>query len=291
MEKDRSDMIIEKLREMIEEGPGAPLSPGKVVVVRSEAVDLLDTLQDTIHKEMVTYREISDRKAKILQDARDEAERILSEAERGASRIRVTKRRDGEPLSFSLQDMDPDDRKSLRTANDIYAASLIYTDEMLTEADHLISDAVDKIEQEYMKMRATLKEKKRAISENKTELIRSLNSLTQEDRYSQLLEIADLLSEELYLEKKKQLAKEQEGQMEIHFDKDLVPEQLGGDQDAPSHDKKDRKETPAGDAGEVKAKRVRPAINPDRTQKKIEVESHAAKEARPRGTKTIHKKD
>ncbi|MBR6171557.1 MAG: hypothetical protein IKQ49_00060 [Eubacterium sp.] len=247
-EKDRTEAILEKLREMIEEGPNAPLSSGKVMLVREEALELLDHLQDTVRKELSVYREVNDKRAKLLEDARHEAEKILYEAERSASRIRVTKRRDGEPLSFSLSEMEADERKTLRTANDIYAASLIYTDEMLTEVDHLLTDAEGRIEEEYRKMLSTLREKKKAISDNKSELIRSLNDLTPDDRYAQLLEIADLLSVELYREKQRQLSLKQEGQMEIQFD----PE----------------------DAEDL------PGYNPDRTEVKIEVESHAKREQR-----------
>ncbi|MBR3539364.1 MAG: hypothetical protein IKN79_09885 [Eubacterium sp.] len=247
-EKDRTEAILEKLREMIEEGPNAPLSSGKVMLVREEALELLDHLQDTVRKELSVYREVNDKRAKLLEDARREAEKILYEAERSASRIRVTKRRDGEPLSFSLSEMEADERKTLRTANDIYAASLIYTDEMLTEVDHLLTDAEGRIEEEYRKMLSTLREKKKAISDNKSELIRSLNDLTPDDRYAQLLEIADLLSVELYREKQRQLSLKQEGQMEIQFD----PEDA---------------EDP-------------PGYNPDRTEVKIEVESHAKREQR-----------
>ena len=267
-QKDRSDSIIEKLREMIAEGQSAPLSTNKVMIVREEALDLLNLLQDTVREELRIYREVNDRRAKIINDAREDAERILFEAERSASRIRVTKHREDEPVGYSLEDMDKEQRETLRTANDIYAASLIYTDEMLTEVDHFMADSVEKIEQEYMKMRATLREKQKAISNNKAELVRSLNDLTQNDRYSQLIELSELLSVELYREKQKQRAldRERESQMEIQFD---LPEQ----------------EEPESNTAAVSfepepaaAKRPRPVINPDRTEKKIRVESHAKKE-------------
>ena len=257
-EKDRTEAVLERLREMIEEGPNAPLSSGKVMLVREEALELLDILQDTVREELRIYREVNDKRAKLLEDARHEAEKILYEAERSASRIRVTKRREGEPLSFSLQDMEADERKTLRTANDIYAASLIYTDEMLTEVDHLLTDAEGRIEEEYRKMLSTLREKKKAITDNKTELIRSLNDLSQEDRYAQLVEIADLLSVELYREKQRQQSLKQEGQLEIQFDTE--------DPDTP------------------------PGYNPDRTEVKIEVESHAARDMK-KAKKDAKKKD
>jgi len=280
--RDRADSIIEKLREMIEEGQSAPLSSGKVILVREEALDLLDLLQDTVQEELKTYREVNDKRAKLLQEAREDAERILFEAERSASRIRVTKHKEDEPVGFSLEAMSREERDALHTANDIYAASMIYTDEMLTEVDHFMADAVDKIEQEYMKMRATLREKQKAISENKAELVRSLNDLSQNDRYAQLVELSELLSVELYREKLKQRArdKEKESQMEIHFDETQSDMGLDG-ADPRLSDK-------TIDLGAVKSanpKRPRPVINPDRTEKKIRVDSHAQREGNPRRVK------
>lgn len=284
--KDRSDRIIEKLREMTVEGQSAPLSSGKVMLVREEVLELLDALQDTVQEELRTYREINDRRAKILADAKADAERILFEAERSASRIRVTKHREDEPSGFLLEDMDKEERETLRTANDIYAASLIYTDEMLTEVDHFMADAVERIDEEYRKMQASLKEKQRAISENKAELVRSLNDLTQNDRYAQLVELSDLLAVELYREKQKQRArdKEKEGQLEIQFDQDEPGPEEGG----PEEDQDLLSDRPG--AARVK-RRPRPVINPDRTEKKIRVESHAEKEAGSRGVKALSPKD
>ena len=224
MEKDRSVAMIEEMRKRIVEGQNFPLQPAKVVINRAELLELLDQLEGNVCEELKAYREVTDKRAKILSDAKKEADKIIFEAEKSASRIRVTKRRDGEPLNFSLAEMDAEEKKALRTAGDIYAASLIYTDEMLTEVDHLLADAYDKLEQEYKLMQIMLKEKMDAITDNKTELLRSLNSFTKEDRYAQIVELSQLLSVELYREKEKEKAKEKERatQMEIRFDMDLA---------------------------------------------------------------------
>jgi hypothetical protein len=286
--RDRADSIIEKLREMIEEGQSAPLSSGKVILVREEALDLLDLLQDTVQEELKTYREVNDKRAKLLQEAREDAERILFEAERSASRIRVTKHKEDEPVGFSLEAMSREERDALHTANDIYAASMIYTDEMLTEVDHFMADAVDKIEQEYMKMRATLREKQKAISENKAELVRSLNDLSQNDRYAQLVELSELLSVELYREKLKQRArdKEKESQLEIHFDETQSDMGLDG-----ADPRLSDKTIDLGAVKSANSKRPRPVINPDRTEKKIRVDSHAQREGNPRRVKKVSLED
>ncbi len=220
MEKDRSVAIIEAMRKLVVEGQSFPLQQAKVVLVRQDMLDLLDQLEGSVREELKGYREVTDKRAKIISDAKKEAEQIIFEAEKSASRIRVTKRRDGEPLNFSPAEMEAEEKKALRTAGDIYAASLIYTDEMLTEVDHLLADAYDKLDQECKLMQSMLKEKMDAIIDNKAELLRSLNSLSKEDRYAQIVELSQLLSVELYREKEKQKALERENktQMQISFD-------------------------------------------------------------------------
>ncbi len=273
MEKDRSVAIIEEMRSRVKEGQSFPLQPAKVVLPREEMLELLDQLEGTVREELKAYREVTDRRAKILNDTKKEAEKILFEAEKSASRIRVTKRREGEPLNFSPAEMDAEEKKALRTAGDIYAASLIYTDEMLTEVDHLLADAFDQLDQEYKAMQGMLQDKMKAITENKTELLRSLNSLTRDDRYAQIMELSQLLSVELYREKQKQRAREKEkaSQMEIRFDGE---ESLGVQPDDPQKEERIPVNT---DGSPINPDRNavgtdRPAINPGRTPVKKEKE-------------------
>ncbi len=266
MEEDRSVAIIEEMRSRVKEGQSFPLQPAKVVLPREEMLELLDQLEGTVREELKAYREVTDRRAKILNDTKKEAEKILFEAEKSASRIRVTKRREGEPLNFSPAEMDAEEKKALRTAGDIYAASLIYTDEMLTEVDHLLADAFDQLDQEYKAMQGMLQDKMKAITENKTELLRSLNSLTRDDRYAQIMELSQLLSVELYREKQKQRAREKEkaSQMEIRFDGE---ESLGVQPDDPQKEDRIPVNTDGSpiDPDRNAVGSDRPAINPDRT--------------------------
>ena len=157
---------------------------------------MLRELENIVQGELKIYREVNDRKGKILTEAKKEAEEILTQAEQNASRIRVTKRMSTLP-AFHPGDLEPEDREALRTAGDIYAASLIYTDEMLTEVNDLLADSYDLVKQQYAKMVETLEEKTRIVAENKAELMGNLKELSKEERYAQIL------SNELYDEKNK----------------------------------------------------------------------------------------
>ena len=191
-QKGRAEILLEGLKTRIEDAPSATFNADKAVLDRNELLKIVNNISEVVKNEMNTYREVNDKKARIINEAKEEAEEILYRAQKSASRIRVTKRRPGEPPSFRASEFSKEEKQSLRTASDIYAASLIYTDEMLTEVDHLVSESYEKIEQEYARMRSTLRKKVEDIAENKAELMSNLNSLKANDRYSQILELSEL---------------------------------------------------------------------------------------------------
>ena len=248
-QKGRAELLLEGLKTRIKDAPSQTMHQENAVLDREELLRLVDNIAEVVKNELNTYREVNDKRARIIKEAKEEAEEILYQAERTASRIRVTKRKDTEPPSFRASDLEKDEKDSLRMASDIYAASLIYTDEMLTEVDHLVADSYEKIEQEYARMRSTLRQKIEDIAENKAELMSNLNGLKANDRYAQILELSELLSVELYNERQKAMAREREERAQMRFI-------LNEDEET-----------------EVKQDSARPPISPDRTAVKIEQES------------------
>ena len=244
--KGRAELLLDGIKTRIKDAPSAAFNQDKAVLDREELLRLLDNVSEVVLTEINACREVNDKRARIINEAKQEAEEILYQAEKTASRIRVTKRKKNEPPAFRAADLSDDEKKTLRTASDIYAASLIYTDEMLTEVDHLVADSYEKIEQEYARMRSTLRQKIEDISENKSELMSSLNGLKANDRYAQILELSDLLSVELYNERVKAMAREKE-------EKDQLRLTLNENGEA-----------------DLKVESARPPISPDRTAKKIE---------------------
>ncbi len=224
----RSDQIIDKLRDMIMNGQSMPLSTGKVVVNRDEAVTLLSELENIVNGELKIYREVNDRRGKIITEAKKEAEDIVYEAEQTASRIRVTKRISNFGSAYRASDLDRDERRALRTANDIYAASIIYTDEMLTEVNDMVAQAYDLMTNQYERTIKTLEDKARQIAENKAELMSNLKELSKDERYSQILELSNLLANELYNEKVKAREMEKNGgyQMELSLEEENSAEDV-----------------------------------------------------------------
>mgnify|MGYP000276486220 CR=1 FL=1 len=85
IEKGRTDQIIEQLIDSVENGQNVPFAPGKVSVNKEETIRLLRELENIVQGELKIYREVNDRKGKILTEAKKEAEEILTQAEQNAS--------------------------------------------------------------------------------------------------------------------------------------------------------------------------------------------------------------
>lgn len=254
VENGRTSQIIEKLVDMIENGQSVPLSTGKVAVNKDEAILMLKELENIVNGELKVYREVNDKKGRIITDAKKEAEDIINQAEQSASRIRVTKKlSSGSTLKSA--GLAKEDKMALRTAHDIYAASLIYTDEMLTEVNDIVAQAYDLIENQYGKMVEVLEEKAAIIAQNKAELMGNLKELSKEERYEQILELSQLLSNELYNERqkatnmqelaieKRKLAEKEDVSAEEN--KEIEPAIKDENDNAPEKDslKEDKKET------------------------------------------------
>lgn len=202
-EKSRTKEIIDRLQGIIENASPVPLTSGKVTIYKDEVKSLLSELASQIEIELKTYHEVNDRKGRIINEAKKEAEKIIYQAEHSASRMRVARRATNvAPLNYDM--LEDEERSALGSANEIYAASLIYTDEMLTEVTELIADAYHNIRSDYEIILQVLDEKLNTISENRTELMMGLQEMETEDRGQQILEIGQLLSNELYNERMKQ---------------------------------------------------------------------------------------
>ena len=196
-DRSRTKEIIERLQMIMDTAPSVPLTTGKVSVYKDEVQSLLTELSSQMEMEIKTYHEVNDRKGKIISEAKKEAERIILEAERSASRMRVTKHTTGvAPIDYSM--LNDEERGALGGANEIYAASLIYTDEMLTEVTDMISDAYHNIRSDYEIILQVLEDKLNILSNNRAELMEGLQEMDPDDRNQQMLEIGQLLSSELY---------------------------------------------------------------------------------------------
>ena len=196
-EKSRTKDIIDRLQSILNTASPVPLASGKVPIYKDEVQSLLTELASQIEIELKTYHEVNDRKGKIINEAKKEAEKIIYEAEHSASRMRVNKRTTNvAPIHY--EELSEEERDALSNANEIYGASLIYTDEMLTEVNELIETAYQNIQTDYQNILQDMEQKMNIIAANRAELMDGLQEMDVADRSQQIIEIGHLLSDELY---------------------------------------------------------------------------------------------
>ena len=196
-EKSRTKDIIDRLQSILDTASPVPLASGKVTIYKDEVQSLLTELASQIEIELKTYHEVNDRKGKIINEAKKEAEKIIYEAEHSASRMRVNKRTTNvAPINY--EELTEEERGALTNANEIYGASLIYTDEMLNEVNQLIETAYQNIQTDYQTILQNMEQKMNVIAANRAELMDGLQEMDTADRSQQIIEIGHLLSDELY---------------------------------------------------------------------------------------------
>lgn len=196
-DKSRTKEIIERLQNIMDGASPVPLASGKVMIYKDEVQSLLTELKTQIDMEIKTYHEVNDRRGKIINEAKKEAERIIYQAEHTASRMRVNRRTTNvDPVDFA--NLSQEELDELDNANEIYGASLIYTDEMLTEVSNLITNTYENMKNDYEIILSAMEEKIQILSENRKELMDGLSGMDAKDRSQQILEIGQLLSNELY---------------------------------------------------------------------------------------------
>lgn len=213
MEKGKAKQLLDRMQVMIEDGQNVPFAAGKTLVNRDEFLEIIEELKTTIDIELKAYHEITDKRSKIIKEANQEAEEIIVEAEETASRIRMSK---PSPIAVQrkVKNLNKQDKMALRTANEIYAASIIYTNEMLMEINESVRQAYNMISMETDRVLDSLRKKSEIIEQNKRELMDGLMDMKKQERYADILEISQLLANELYYEKNKAKEESQEEQQE-----------------------------------------------------------------------------
>ncbi len=202
MEKGKAKRLLDRLEDMVNEGQTSPFSNEKVTVNKVDVLEIIEDLRKTIDIELKHYHEVTDKSGRIIKDAKKDAEEIIVEAEQSASRIRMSK-----PNPIALQrevrNLPKQDKMALRTANEIYASAIIYTNEMLMEINETVRNAYNMISTETDRVLDSLRQKSEVIEKDKNELMEGLMDMKKQERYADILDISQLLANELYYEKNK----------------------------------------------------------------------------------------
>ena len=150
--------LIDMLYEMIDGAKGVVLSPDKCIIVREDALDLLDELKGQLPLELKKAQDLIRARDEYVENAKREAEKIRRQAEIDAKTIvgeseitRVAREKAYEMLKKA------DDR-----ARDMVNVTNEYTEDALRRTEEAIGLALEEIRESRARFRAVSNEQLQA---------------------------------------------------------------------------------------------------------------------------------
>lgn len=154
--QDRTEKVLRDIHVLFSKAESYNGSKKKVIVDKSEVMDLLKELNSCMYDMQEEYE--------LTVASRDKADR--------------QSRKKGDDIIFEAQ----------KNADDIYAASIMYTDRVLQGIQKIIQDANDKSFVLMENLRKDLTETKNDVRHNQSELKSQLQDLIDTQKYIRLIE-------------------------------------------------------------------------------------------------------
>lgn len=154
--QDNIEKVLRNLHVILSKSEPYTKEPSKVIVDKQEILDLLSQLNKCVYDMMDEYE--------LTKQSRDRAEREFHKR--------------GDEIIWDAS----------RKAEDIYAASVMYTNEALNHIQSIISEANDSVKQIYNSMEESLKDQEQLVKHNQLELKSQLQDLRDTGKYLKLIE-------------------------------------------------------------------------------------------------------
>ncbi len=153
--QDNTERVLRSLYVLISKSEIYEHDEDKIVIDRDRITSLLSNLKECIYDMMDEYE--------MTKESRDHAEREFR------------KQADEIVLDASHK------------AEDVYAASVMYTDEALGNVQRIMAEAEESVKKVYEEMQKKLVEERHTVQSNQTDLQSQLQDLTDTDKYLKLI--------------------------------------------------------------------------------------------------------
>lgn len=154
--QDNTEKILRSLHILLSKSEPYAKEPTKVIVDKQQVLDLLAELNRSVYDIMDEYE--------LTKQSRDRAQREFQ--------------KQGDEIVWNAS----------RKAEDIYAASVIYTDEALNRVQDIMKDADEAIADIYADLNRKLKDEEQLMKRNQLELKSTLQDLLDSEKYLKLIE-------------------------------------------------------------------------------------------------------
>ncbi len=129
--------LLENLEELIESGSKVPFS-SKVMIDRDELSSLLEEIRLKLPDELKQAKRIKDERLNILNDAQDEAEKILKEAE-----LKIVELVDENAITRqAIEQKEEIIENANRISKEISTGTREYADSLLEKVEEVLSQTM-----------------------------------------------------------------------------------------------------------------------------------------------------
>ena len=154
--KDNTEKVLRDIHVLFSKAEPVEGSAMNVIINKNDAMELLKELNDCMYEMMDEYE--------LTRQSRAKAERAT--------------RREGDDIIF----------ESTRKAEDIYAASVMYTDNALNEIQEIIQSAIDRFDEIYDETKKHAEQEIKNVKKNQSDLKADLADLIDTQKYLHLIE-------------------------------------------------------------------------------------------------------
>lgn len=154
--KDNTEKVLRDIHVLFSKAEPYEGSAINVVVNKNDVMELLKELNSCMYEMMDEYELTSQSQAKAKREMKKEGDDIIFE--------------------------------STRKAEDIYAASVMYTDNTLNEIQDIMKEAIERFDVIYEDTKVRVQEEVREVKRNQSDLKASLSDLIDTQKYLRLIE-------------------------------------------------------------------------------------------------------
>ncbi len=173
----RLEQIIAEIEDYIDTCKTQPMSKGKILVDKDEISELLAELRSKTPEEIKRYQKIISNKDAILADAQQRADQIVADAQVQTNELvsehqimQQAYAQANEVVSIATNQAQEILNRATEDANSIRSASIEYTDNLLSNLENIMGNAIDTTKERYTAVLNSLQDCYDIVKENRGEL-------------------------------------------------------------------------------------------------------------------------
>ncbi|MCI5919271.1 MAG: hypothetical protein MRZ75_08130 [Roseburia sp.] len=194
--QDKTEKVLREIHVMLSQSEVYDEAAGRVIINKKEMLNLLQKLNVCMYEMMDEHE--------LTQQSRDQAERAA--------------RKRGEEIILDAN----------RKAEDVYAASVMYTDEALLDVQDIMQQALESVKEIYFDMEEKMKKEKRRVRTDQSDLKSHLQDLKDTDKYLKIIEDRNREREKAKKKEQQEIDKEMSPyksiKPEIHINEEFLRE-------------------------------------------------------------------